>query len=179
MGYTMVMNPPLIQIAFIIIFIYFSHVTNFRFYVPNFFYSIVVSPIVLRGMEYGPLMNMSYGGLLLDFMHIPFMILIYLQNKNKIVVPNFNPLNYKHHHDKCIYFSHVKMLNLPLIFAPYQLQDMVFFTMFKMVTRSLVYIYVACRYSLCYNNFHKQLSIYRLARKSNCRSKTSIIKYWI
>jgi hypothetical protein len=78
MGYTMVMNPPLIQIAFIIIFIYFSHVTNFRFYVPNLFYSIVVSPIVLRGMDYGPLMNMSHDGLLLDLMHIPFMILIYL-----------------------------------------------------------------------------------------------------
>ncbi len=63
----MVMNPPLIQIAFIIIFIYFSHVTNFRFYVPNFFYYIVVSPVVLRGMDYGSLMNMSHDGLLFRF----------------------------------------------------------------------------------------------------------------
>ena len=95
------------------------------------------------------------------------------------MVPNFNSLNYKHHHDKCIYILHVKMLNLLLIFAPYWLQDMVLFSMYKMVTRSLVYIYVACRYSLCYNNFYKQLSKYRLARKSNCGSETSIIKNWI
>ena len=38
----------------------------------TFFYSFVVSPVVLRGMNYGSLMNMSHEGLVLVFMHILF-----------------------------------------------------------------------------------------------------------
>ena len=107
------------QIAFTIIF------TNFRFYVTNFFYSFVVSPMVLRGMDYGSLMNMHVtwrASISIRFHAHSFhqwFLFIFCKSKNKIVVPNFNPLNYNHHHDKCIYILQVKMLNVLLIFAPF------------------------------------------------------------